>query len=326
MPTLGWRWLLALSALPSLLLLIFYRVTPESPRYLCLKGRTTEALSVLEKIARMNRAELPPGILVSDHQVGVPENSNPSEDMKLLSPEADSGSSHKDIDSNMGGISSLFMLLSPKLLRSTLLLWMVFFGNAFSYYGLVLLTSELNNEQNKCGVAELQSEKTQDINYKDVFITSFAGTLVYSSLYCFTWLSKMFFLPMEEDQVTFAFGSPLEFPGLLLSAATVDILGRKLSMSAMFFLCCIFLLPLVFHQPQGLTTALLFGARICITVTFTVVYIYAPEVSREIKLHLIMLSNFYSSLVSHKPEIMKMSCSMKTHIFYNIETLSAHTF
>ncbi|CBI18371.3 hypothetical protein VitviT2T_014462 [Vitis vinifera] len=243
MPTLGWRWLLALSALPSLLLLIFYRVTPESPRYLCLKGRTTEALSVLEKIARMNRAELPPGILVSDHQVGVPENSNPSEDMKLLSPEADSGSSHKDIDSNMGGISSLFMLLSPKLLRSTLLLWMVFFGNAFSYYGLVLLTSELNNEQNKCGVAELQSEKTQDINYKDVFITSFA-----------------------------------EFPGLLLSAATVDILGRKLSMSAMFFLCCIFLLPLVFHQPQGLTTALLFGARICITVTFTVVYIYAPEI------------------------------------------------
>ena len=186
MPTLGWRWLLALSALPSLLLLIFYRVTPESPRYLCLKGRTTEALSVLEKIARMNRAELPPGILVSDHQVGVPESSNPSEDMKLLSPEADSGSSHKDIDSNMGGISSLFMLLSPKLLRSTLLLWMVFFGNAFSYYGLVLLTSELNNGQNKCGVAELQSEKTQDINYKDVFITSFAGTLVYSSLYCFT--------------------------------------------------------------------------------------------------------------------------------------------
>lgn len=243
MPTLGWRWLLALSALPSLLLLIFYRVTPESPRYLCLKGRTTEALSVLEKIARMNRAELPPGILVSDHQVGVPESSNPSEDMKLLSPEADSGPSHKDIDSNVGGISSLFMLLSPKLLRSTLLLWMVFFGNAFSYYGLVLLTSELNNGQNKCGVAELQSEKTQDINYKDVFITSFA-----------------------------------EFPGLLLSAATVDILGRKLSMSAMFFLCCIFLLPLVFHQPQGLTTALLFGARICITVTFTVVYIYAPEI------------------------------------------------
>ncbi|PKI35682.1 hypothetical protein CRG98_043928 [Punica granatum] len=58
----------------------------------------------------------------------------------------------------------------------------------------------------------------------------------------------------------------------------VDKLGRKLSMSMMFFLCCIFLLPLVVDQQAGLTTALLFGARICITATFTIIYIYAPEV------------------------------------------------
>lgn len=178
MPTLGWRWLLALSALPSLLLLIFYRVAPESPRYLCMKGRTIEALGILENIARMNQAELPPGVLVSDHQVEQPDRGNPSEDMKLLSTETDGGPSHKEMDSNMGGFSSLLMLLSPILVRSTLLLWMVFFGNAFSYYGLVLLTSELNNRRNKCGVTDLQFQKTQDINYKDVFITSFAGTLL----------------------------------------------------------------------------------------------------------------------------------------------------
>lgn len=69
-----------------------------------------------------------------------------------------------------------------------------------------------------------------------------------------------------------------ELPGLLLSAAAVDRFGRKLLMSAMFFICCIFLLPLVFHQPGSVTTGLLFGARICITTTFTVVYIYAPEI------------------------------------------------
>lgn len=72
-----------------------------------------------------------------------------------------------------------------------------------------------------------------------------------------------------------------EFPGLLLSAAIVDKLGRKLSMSAMFFCCCTFLLPLLFQQSGGLTTGLLFGARICISGTFTIVYIYAPEVSEE---------------------------------------------
>lgn len=75
-----------------------------------------------------------------------------------------------------------------------------------------------------------------------------------------------------------------EFPGILISAAIVDRLGRKLSMSAMFFLSCIFLIPLVFHQPEGLTTGLLFGARICITTTFTIVYIYAPEVNCRIRL------------------------------------------
>ncbi|KAJ0021582.1 hypothetical protein Pint_32418 [Pistacia integerrima] len=145
-------------------------------------------------------------------------------------------------ESNLGGISALLVLLSPKLIRSTLLLWVVFFGNAFSYYGLVLLTTELNNGHNKCA-DKRQSEKPRDIDYKDVFITSFA-----------------------------------EFPGLLLSAAIVDKLGRKLSMSAMFFCCCAILLPLLFQQSEGLTTILLFGARICISGTFTIVFIYAPEI------------------------------------------------
>ncbi|PRQ51815.1 putative major facilitator, sugar transporter, major facilitator superfamily [Rosa chinensis] len=242
MPTLGWRWLLALSALPSSLLLIFYWVAPESPRYLCLKGRTAEAITILEKVARLNGTKLPSGILVSDLTVELSEKSTPSEDTSLISPKTDEDVTPKEMDSNMGGISLLLTLLSPNLIRSTLLLWVVFFGNAFSYYGLVLLTSELNGHS-QCGPTKVQSVASQDINYKNIFIASFA-----------------------------------ELPGLIISAATVDRLGRKLSMSGMFFLCCIFLLPLVVHQPEGLTTALLFGARICITATFTIVYIYAPEI------------------------------------------------
>lgn len=258
MPRLGWRWLLAVSAFPSSMLLVFYRMTPESPRYLCMKGRKIEALAVLETIARVNRRPLPSGILVNNNCIELEEKLDVSDGTKLLSTEeklevSDETKliSQEDNDivspewtgSQKSGFSLLKMLLSPELVRSTLLLWMVFFGNAFAYYGLVLLTTELNNPHNKCIHKELQSDGQQDISYRDVFITSFA-----------------------------------EFPGLVLSAATVDKLGRKLSMASMFFLSFIFVLPLVFHLPQNITTGLLFGARICISGTFTIVYIYAPEI------------------------------------------------
>ncbi|KAG6767758.1 hypothetical protein POTOM_026644 [Populus tomentosa] len=76
MPRLGWRWLLALSALPSFLLLVFYTLTPESPRYLCLKGRKNEALNILKKIAKLNGKELPPGVVVAGNEIELQGNNH----------------------------------------------------------------------------------------------------------------------------------------------------------------------------------------------------------------------------------------------------------
>ncbi|CAK9318026.1 unnamed protein product [Citrullus colocynthis] len=242
MPKLGWRWLLALSSFPSFLLLLFYQSTPESPRYLCLQGRTSDAAIILEKMARRNRTSLPPGILVSSHSCDFEEQSTPVEDVHLLSLTQTKVGTSQETKSNMLGLSPLLKLLSRELLVSTLLLWVVFFGNAFSYYGLVLLTSELTGTS-RCTSTDIRLKEHEDVNYRDVFISSFA-----------------------------------ELPGLALSAVMVDKLGRKLSMSSMFFLGATFLFPLAFYRVDGLTTALLFGARICITSTFTVVYIYAPEI------------------------------------------------
>lgn len=245
-----------------------------------MKGRKGDALAILEKIARVNGRKLPPGVLISDSHIELEEKSEFSEDAKLISSarEKNGVASPKSAGSQKSGVSLLKMLLSPELVRSTLLLWVVFFGNAFTYYGLVLLTTELNNNSNRCVQKQLPSGNHQDVSYKDVFITSFAGNLIVliSEFDCLT-------LFPEKIQIIIYINFFLqEFPGLLLSAATVDKLGRKNSMAAMFFLCFIFLLPLAFHQPQSLTTALLFGARICITGTFTILYIYAPEVRIKI--------------------------------------------
>ncbi|KAK4396639.1 Organic cation/carnitine transporter 7 [Sesamum angolense] len=63
MPRWGWRWLLALTSVPSLAVLLLSNFAPETPRYLAMKGRTNEADRVLEKVALINRKELPPAVL-----------------------------------------------------------------------------------------------------------------------------------------------------------------------------------------------------------------------------------------------------------------------
>uniref|UniRef100_A0ACD5UUC4 Uncharacterized protein n=1 Tax=Avena sativa TaxID=4498 RepID=A0ACD5UUC4_AVESA len=247
MPKFGWRWLLALSSVPSFLLLLFYAITPESPRFLCMKGRITEAVDVLEKMARINNVSLPSGKLVSEKNIELDE---VSESATLLSAAA-AGKEEEEIDSikeddgsNFGGIKSVSKLLSPKLFRATVLLWMAFFGNAFSYYGIVLLTSELSNGNRICAKEEVESVHSNNASlYKNVFISSFA-----------------------------------EIPGSIVSAMIVDRVGRRLSMASMLFTSCIFLFPLVFSRTEILTRISLFGARLCIAASFTIVYIYAPEI------------------------------------------------
>jgi sugar porter (SP) family MFS transporter len=46
----GWRWMFAVTAIPSLLFLIASLLVPESPRWLAAKGRTQQAFSVLERL------------------------------------------------------------------------------------------------------------------------------------------------------------------------------------------------------------------------------------------------------------------------------------
>ncbi|KAI5078666.1 hypothetical protein GOP47_0006337 [Adiantum capillus-veneris] len=224
MPSLGWRWLLGLSSAPLLVLLVFYPLVPESPRYLMAKNKADEALDVLRWMARVNKKALPVGQLDQESAVAVHD--------------------HGKGDLFNEAVRLVKALFSPSMIRSTLLLWLVFFANAFTYYGLVLLTTQLSDPASSCGSAvnAAQTVGSSDL-YKGALVTSFA-----------------------------------ELPGLLVSAAIVDRFGRKKSMSALFLVCGAVLAPLIQPLASTTTTFLLFMGRACITGTFTIVYIYAPEV------------------------------------------------
>jgi putative MFS transporter len=67
-PEMGWRFLLAASAVPGLIVFWLRRTIPESPRYLMLQGREAEAQAVLARIARENGAQIEVGPLAAEPQ------------------------------------------------------------------------------------------------------------------------------------------------------------------------------------------------------------------------------------------------------------------
>lgn len=102
-PRFGWRALLAVSALPGLLLFLIRRDVPESPRFLLVNGKPEQARAVLEGVARINGVTLP--------------------DLPLRPLEKKAATRTAD-------------LWRPGLARTTLLLWVIWFAISLGYYGV----------------------------------------------------------------------------------------------------------------------------------------------------------------------------------------------
>jgi MFS family permease len=65
-PTVAWRWLLGLLALPALLVFVYRWFLPESPRYLLVEGQVKEANAVLTRLAA-NRLRAPKNMQVTPY-------------------------------------------------------------------------------------------------------------------------------------------------------------------------------------------------------------------------------------------------------------------
>lgn len=66
-PCCGWRYFVGFSSVPLWIILCFWKYVPESPRFLLMVGRTSEAQKICEEMAKYNGKELPGQNLINEY-------------------------------------------------------------------------------------------------------------------------------------------------------------------------------------------------------------------------------------------------------------------
>ncbi|GMR50742.1 hypothetical protein PMAYCL1PPCAC_20937, partial [Pristionchus mayeri] len=227
MPTLGWRGLVVCSSVPLLIFAFCCIWLPESARFYVAHDKTDKAKEVLGRVARYNNKVLPEGDLVSD----LAEQREEKEVKKT---------------------SSILALLKKPLLVTTLLIWLVWMMNAFSYYGMTLYTTKLFQSTDVCHGG---SEENVHNNHTSLCI------------------------PLrQEDYVDIIATSFSEVPGLILTFLLIERIGRKLTMSVQFLFFGIANYLLYFCMSRTWIVSILFVARAFIAGAFQTAYVYTPEV------------------------------------------------
>ena len=244
LPRHSWRVLLLISAAPLLGLIACIFIVPESVLYSVNAGRMEEAKETLRRVAATNGKSLPQGELVGPNDRA--SSSGEFEDRTSYGMGA-SGSSSMMQRLVPSGVRAL---LSKKHAKTSLLIWVIFFGVAFLYYGIVLLTTSLNvrDDESKRGgeIACLAhgAPHLSDGEYADIFLSSFG-----------------------------------EIPGLIIAIMIVDKIGRRRSMAFTVIATAVFLLPVASSSiSKAVRDIMLFGGRSAAFAAFTVLYIFAGEV------------------------------------------------
>ncbi|KAL6776502.1 hypothetical protein ACKKBG_A21405 [Auxenochlorella protothecoides x Auxenochlorella symbiontica] len=250
-PGLGWRWMLGLGSAPLFLLLALYPALPESPHWLASRGEEAAARAVLLRVARTNGragagwAPLPTrdageagaGVVIGSWPA-TPDATPPPTPAKAARAGWGLGAALARV------AASLRALYSPEFRRTTLLLDGIWFTNAITYYGLVLLSTELQT-------AHKEEQCTPDGQPNLV----------------------------GRDFLNIVITSAAEAPGLLAIAFLVDGRGRKWSLRAGLLLTGLSILLLLAAGPGGgAQLFMLFLSRAGIMGAYSVLYIYTPEI------------------------------------------------
>jgi MFS family permease len=228
MPTMGWRWLLGLSASPALLMILASCWIPESPRFYLSRGRRDEAEACMKRAAAHSMASLPPGRL------------------ELVEARAE--------DMSAGGLGVLF---SPELRRLTASQWLLWFAAAFTYYGCVLLTTELL-AVDVCGYASDGAGGAHDAGKG-------GGGGACQGL-----------TPSDYNENIVATAG--ELPGILVTFLLIDRLGRKATIGCEAVVMAVAMLCVIPCISQTAQTTVLFVMRGAADGLFQAAYVYTSEV------------------------------------------------
>ena len=124
LPQFGWRGAFVVAALPALYVAYLRSALPESPRYLAQRGRTAEADAVVRRVERAGG-----GALLTLGAAVAPARSTRT---------------------------SIAELWSPAYVRRTVMLWILWFGITFTYYGIFLYVPSLLAAR---GLSEVRSNE-----------------------------------------------------------------------------------------------------------------------------------------------------------------------
>ncbi|XP_063971726.1 synaptic vesicle 2-related protein-like [Lytechinus pictus] len=221
MPSLGWKYLLLFSSIPMLIFILLCKWLPESARYQVACGNQQKAHEILKNVALANNKPMPLG--------------------RLRCGDAEKRGSYRDL------------FKTRELGITTGLLLFIWFANAFSYYGLVLLSTELFAYGDSC---------------------SGAGKTAGDDMGCFDECKTL----TTADYISLLWTTLAELPGLVITFLIIELLGRKKTMAVEFLFFSLFTFLIFMCTSRTVLTIFLFAARAFISGCFQAAYVYTPEV------------------------------------------------
>jgi MFS family permease len=134
----SWRVLTAVSVLPYVACVLMLRWCVESPKQLLLKGHVDEATMALRTVAMVCGKELPDDFVLTSRTVGSDAST------AAASATQQSQQSQHVIFSLASHVRTATVLVceTPAMRWLSAVLWAVWMGTAFSYYGIIMVTTD----------------------------------------------------------------------------------------------------------------------------------------------------------------------------------------